>query len=149
MKTPFNLNQENVSKSSAMRLNHHVKKNQSEWLGESHGFKQTPLISGWKFLNLLILKSSLIGYIQLEEFFDYNDILENKRVKLVALRLGIYASLWWTNLNAKWLRERKSNIRTWQKMKTKLNARFLPPTYVQDCYSQLYNLTQGDMSIEE
>ena len=34
-------------------------------------------------------------------------------------------------------------------MKTKLKARFLPPTYVQDCYSQLHNLTQGNMSVEE
>jgi len=34
-------------------------------------------------------------------------------------------------------------------MKTKLKARFLPPTYVQDCYSQLHNLIEGSMSVEE
>jgi len=34
-------------------------------------------------------------------------------------------------------------------MKFKLKARFLPPTYVQDCYSQLHNLTQGDLILEE
>ena len=34
-------------------------------------------------------------------------------------------------------------------MKSKLKACFLPPTYVQDCYSQLHNLTQGNMSVEE
>jgi len=34
-------------------------------------------------------------------------------------------------------------------MKSKLKARFLPPTYVQDCYSQLHNLTQGSMSVKE
>ena len=63
MKTPFNLNKENVSKSLAMRLNPQVKKNQSEWLGERHGFKQTPAISGWRFLNLkvsLILRVPLL-----------------------------------------------------------------------------------------
>ena len=67
----------------------------------------------------------------------------------MALRLRKYASLWWTNLNAKRLRERKSKIRTWDKMKSKLKAHFLPPTYVQYCYSQLHNLTQGNMSVEE
>ena len=34
-------------------------------------------------------------------------------------------------------------------MKAKLQARFLPPTYVQDCYSQLHNLTQGNLNVEE
>jgi len=61
-----------------------------------------------------------------EKVFDYKDIHDDKKVKLVALRLRKYASLWWTNLNAKRLRERKSKIRTWEKMKTKLKARFLP-----------------------
>jgi len=34
-------------------------------------------------------------------------------------------------------------------MKAKLKARFLPPSYVQDSYSQLHNLTQGSMSVDE
>ena len=72
-----------------------------------------------------------------ERVFEYKDILEEKKVKLVALRLRKYASLWWTNLCAKRVRERKSKIRTWGKMKSKLKAQLLPPTYVQDCCSQL------------
>ena len=60
-----------------------------------------------------------------------------------------YASLWWTNLCAKRVRERKSKSERWEKMKSKLKARFLPPTYVQYCYSQLQNLTQGNLSVEE
>jgi len=76
-----------------------------------------------------------------ERVFEFKDIPDDKKVKLVALRLRKYTSLWWTNLNAKRLRERKSKIRSWKKMKTKLRARFLPPTYVQDCSSQLHNLT--------
>ena len=34
-------------------------------------------------------------------------------------------------------------------MKSKLKARFLPPTYVQDCSSQLHHLNQGNLSVEE
>ena len=83
-----------------------------------------------------------------ERIFEYKDIPDNKKVKLIALRLRKYASLWWTNLCAKRVRERKSNIRTWEKMKSKLKARFLPPTYVQDYYSQLHNLNQGNLSVE-
>jgi len=42
-----------------------------------------------------------------ERVFEYKDIPDDKKVKLVALRLRKYASLWWTNLCAKRLRERK------------------------------------------
>jgi len=77
------------------------------------------------------------------------DIPKDKKVKLVAFRLCKYGSLWWTNLCAKRVRERKSKIRTCKKMKSKLKARFLPPTYVLDCYSQLHNLNQGNLNVEE
>jgi len=78
----------------------------------------------------------------MERVFEYMDIPKDKKVKLVALRLCKYASLWWTNLCAK-------RVKTWEKMKSKLKARFPPPTYVQDCYSQLHNLNQGNLSVEE
>jgi len=68
-----------------------------------------------------------------ERVFEYKDIPDDKKVKLVALRLRKYACLWWTNFNAKRLRERKARIHTWKKMKAKLKARSLPPAYVQDC----------------
>lgn len=58
--------------------------------------------------------------------FDYNNILEGKRVKLVALRLKKYAYLWWTDLHAKRAKRRKSKFKTWAKMKTKLKDRSLP-----------------------
>ena len=34
-------------------------------------------------------------------------------------------------------------------MKAKLKAHFLPPSYIQDNYSQLHNLVQGEMSVDE
>ena len=67
--------------------------------------------------------------------FEYKDVPDDKKAKLVALRITKYAFVWWTNYSSKQLRERKQKIRTWDKMKSKLKARFLPPTYVQDCYS--------------
>ena len=34
-------------------------------------------------------------------------------------------------------------------MKAKLKSQFLPLTYVQDSYSQLHNLAQGSLNVEE
>ena len=84
-----------------------------------------------------------------ERIFDYKEIPDEKKVKLVALRLRKYASLWWSNVCAKRARQGKGKIRTWEKMKTKLRGRFLPPSYLQDNYAQLHSLAQGNMSVEE
>jgi len=84
-----------------------------------------------------------------ERIFEFKEISEDKKLKIVALRLRKYASLWWTNLNAKRTRERKSKIATWDKMKAKMKARFLPSTYVQDQYMLFHHLNQGKLSVEE
>jgi len=34
-------------------------------------------------------------------------------------------------------------------MKSKLKGNFIPLTYLQDNYSQIHNLTQGTMSVEQ
>jgi len=78
-----------------------------------------------------------------ERIFEYKEVTEEKKVKFVALRLEKYVSLRWTNLCNKRIRERKAKIQTWDQMKAKLKARFLPSSYHQDNYSQLHNLTKG------
>jgi len=67
-----------------------------------------------------------------ERIFEFKEISEDKKVKLVALKLRKYVSVWWTNLLAKRVRQGKGKIRTWEKMRAKLKARFLPPNYVQN-----------------
>ena len=44
--------------------------------------------------------------------FDYEEITIEKKVKLVAFKIRKYASLWWTNLCTKRVRNRKEKIRT-------------------------------------
>jgi len=51
-----------------------------------------------------------------ERIFEYKDIPEDQRLKLVALRRRKSAALWWKNFNAKRTRERKSKINTWGKI---------------------------------
>ena len=84
-----------------------------------------------------------------ERIFEYKEIPEDQKVKLVALKLRKYASLWWSNLLTKRVRQGKGKIRTWEKMRAKLKARFLPPNYVQNNYTLLHHLTQGSMTVEE
>ena len=37
----------------------------------------------------------------LERFFEYKDIPDDKKVKLIALKLCTYASIWWNNVLSK------------------------------------------------
>ena len=45
-----------------------------------------------------------------EQVFDFKDLPDEKKVKLVALKLRKYASIWWANVVAKRFRKGKSKI---------------------------------------
>ena len=84
-----------------------------------------------------------------ERVFDYKDVPDEKKVKLVALKLRKYASIWWANVVAKRFRKGKSKIRSWDQMRDKLKDKFLPSHYLQDNYLKLHYLKQGTKSVEE
>jgi hypothetical protein len=84
-----------------------------------------------------------------ERVFERKGIAEDKKVKLIAPKLRKFAFLWWTNLLVKRARQGKEKIRTWDKMKSKLKARFLPPTYLQNNYSQPPHLIQAYTTFDE
>lgn len=65
-----------------------------------------------------------------------------KKFKLVALKLRRYASPWWTNVCARREREDKEKIHEWDKMKKKLKAKFLLFYYMQDNYRKLHHFEQ-------
>ena len=72
----------------------------------------------------------------MERIFNFKKFLEYKKVKLVALKLKTYASLWWENQRA---REGKTKIRYWEKMKGELKMRFLPKHYRLRLFSSFIN----------
>ncbi|XP_054806284.1 uncharacterized protein LOC129308952 [Prosopis cineraria] len=61
-----------------------------------------------------------------ERVFEYKEILDVQKVKIVALKLKKLASIWWENLRRKWERERKHKIETWEREKEEQTiARYL------------------------
>jgi len=47
-----------------------------------------------------------------ERVFEFKDILDERKVKLIALKLRNYASIWWSNIVTKRVRKGKWKIRT-------------------------------------
>jgi len=84
-----------------------------------------------------------------ERVSEYKDVSDDKKVKLEALKLRKYGSIWWSNALSKRARKGKDKIVSWRKMKEKLQAKLLPPHYLQDNYTKLHNLRQESKSIEE
>ena len=61
--------------------------------------------------------------------FDFKEYSEENKVKLVAIKLKGYASLWWENLKRKRNREGRRPNQTWEKLKRELKMRFLSENY--------------------
>lgn len=84
-----------------------------------------------------------------ERIFDFKEYSEERKVKLVAIKLKGYASLWWENLKRERNREGRRPIRNWEKMKRELRKRFLSENYRQDNFTKFYNFKQYNMAVEE
>ncbi|GLU23899.1 hypothetical protein SLE2022_398740 [Rubroshorea leprosula] len=84
-----------------------------------------------------------------ERVFELKDIPDDKRVKLVAIKLKKHASIWWENLKRSREREGRNKIRTWEKMRRELTRKFLPDRYYQDNFVKFHNLQQKSLTVEE
>ncbi|XP_062004566.1 ubiquitin C-terminal hydrolase 12-like [Rosa rugosa] len=82
------------------------------------------------------------------EVFDYKDIAEDEQVKLVAIKLTKHASNWWEHLKKQRVREGKSKIRTWTKMKKEMKKKFLPQNYLVDSFLEFHEYKQRNLSVE-
>ncbi|KAL4570144.1 hypothetical protein LXL04_025795 [Taraxacum kok-saghyz] len=84
-----------------------------------------------------------------ERVFDLKDIPDNFKVKVVAIKLRKYASLWWEHLKKKRTQEGRSKVETWAKMKKLLCEKFLPVNYRQEAFLEYHNLSQRNSTVEE
>ncbi|XP_056694837.1 uncharacterized protein [Spinacia oleracea] len=84
-----------------------------------------------------------------ERVFDFKDIPDDRKVKIVAIKFKKHASIWWENLKRQREREDRSKIRTWDKMKRELKRKFLPSHYHQDIFLKFHHLEQGSKSVAE
>ncbi|GJX67976.1 putative nucleotidyltransferase, ribonuclease H [Tanacetum coccineum] len=84
-----------------------------------------------------------------ERVFDYQDVRDDLKVKIVAIKLKKHAFVWWEQLKLKRAHENKPRIRTWEKMKRELRKKFLPDGYLQEAFLQLHDFAQCDLSVAD
>ena len=87
--------------------------------------------------------------VEVDGFFDYTELLEDRKVKFVAYRLKGGALVWWDKLREMRMRGGHGSIPTWLKMKQLLQGRFLPQDYEQYIFYAHKRCTQGSKSVNE
>lgn len=85
---------------------------------------------------------------EVERFFEFMDISEETKVKLVAYKLKGGASAWWHSLSVQRFRENRPPIRKWESMRILMESKFLPKDWRQQLFLKLQNCRQGARSIE-
>ena len=65
----------------------------------------------------------------MENYFNYEDVEEEKKVRHVVSRLKGHGTLWWDELQADRRRKGKQKIKSWDRMVSKLKVKFIPKDY--------------------
>ncbi|XP_068638533.1 uncharacterized protein [Aristolochia californica] len=86
---------------------------------------------------------------EIERIFEYKEVPDNVKVKLVAIKLKGRASAWWEQLRRSRDRQGKAKITDWAKMKKKMKGQFLPFGYTQTLFQRLHLLRQGSRSVDD
>ncbi|XP_059429202.1 uncharacterized protein LOC132163019 [Corylus avellana] len=96
----------------------------------------------------LQIEDFLDWVMEVERFFDYMSIREDRKVKLVAYKFKGGASAWWEKLQISRARQGKGPVTSWLKMKRLLKPRFLPPDFEQRLFQQYQECRQGGRTIQ-
>ena len=92
----------------------------------------------------------LIDWInEMNKCFDYEEMGEEKRVKLVFTRLKGHIALWWDGVQAERRRVGKQPIKNWNRMVAKLRGKFFPSDYQLSLFRQMQNLKQRLMTVKD
>ena len=85
----------------------------------------------------------------IEHYFDWKEVPEERKVKLVGAKLRGADSTWWKHYQNNRELRGKGKFRDWSKMKDRQKAQFLPQGYEQTLYQRVQNLRQYDKPVKE
>ncbi|KAK9714927.1 hypothetical protein RND81_06G131400 [Saponaria officinalis] len=83
-----------------------------------------------------------------ERVFEYKSYDDSKKFKVAVLKPKGYASLWYEGLKQKRSRSGKEPMKSWEKLKKKLQDKFIPADYTQELFLKLTHLKQNEGSVE-
>ncbi|XP_026460050.1 uncharacterized protein LOC113360806 [Papaver somniferum] len=97
----------------------------------------------------LQIEELLDWFYEVESFFNFMDVPDYSKVKLVAYKLKGGAAAWWDKLCDDRSKYHKPPIRTWKRMKDLFRDKFLPKDFMQQLFIKVQNCRQGARLVEE
>jgi hypothetical protein len=97
----------------------------------------------------LDVEEFLDWFRDLDTYFDYEDVEEDKKVKHDVTILKGHAALWWDELQAEKHYKGKKNIKSWDRMITKMKAKFILRYFQITLFRRMQNLRQKLMTVKE
>ncbi|KAF7147941.1 hypothetical protein RHSIM_Rhsim03G0243100 [Rhododendron simsii] len=85
----------------------------------------------------------------IEEYFDWYDMADDRRVRFAKMKLVGLAKIWWMGVEGDIRRLGQPPIGTWQEMKAKLREKYMPSNYHEKLCKQLIELKQNNVSAAE
>lgn len=95
------------------------------------------------------IEECLDWFYEVEAFFLFMDVPDSSKVKLVAYKHKGGAAAWWVQLCEDRTIYNRPPIRTWERMRKLIRAKFLPQDYKQQLFVKLQHRQQGAKSVEE
>ncbi|XP_026399202.1 uncharacterized protein LOC113295057 [Papaver somniferum] len=86
---------------------------------------------------------------EVEAFFEFMDIPDDTKVKLVTYKLKGGAAAWWENICEDRVNYHKPTVCTWTRMRKLIRDKFLPQDFRQQLFVKLQHCQQGARSVEE
>ncbi|XP_004295495.1 PREDICTED: uncharacterized protein LOC101304264 [Fragaria vesca subsp. vesca] len=86
---------------------------------------------------------------RIEEYFDWYDMDDERRVRYVKMKLVLLAKVWWAGVENDIRRLGQHPISSWQEMKANLREKYMPSNYLDKLCDQLTAHRQEDMAVSE
>ena len=87
--------------------------------------------------------------VGLQEYFEWFQLPENRRVQFAQMKLAGQARIYWRNLLATAERRHEPPITTWEEMKGRLRSKFVPACYRPMIIDEWQHLRQGDGTVRD
>jgi retrotransposon gag protein len=84
-----------------------------------------------------------------ENYFEYRDTQEDQKFKVAKVKLTKLAATWLEGIQRQRVREGKTKINTWEKLKKILRRKYVPSNYTQQLSMQWSTLSQGNKTVAQ
>ena len=85
--------------------------------------------------------------VSIEEYFDWYEMIDSEQFRFVKMKLTNSAKMYWQNVLQYMSRLGEPPINQWAVMKTKLQEKYIPPSYQSQLFSTIINLKQMTLCV--